>query len=284
MPSLAEAAESLFAACLAALTPTPQELAAGRAAAAEVVALLRRHFRPRGAGRDDCLVAGSYGKRTAIRPLPAVDLYYIIPEDAGGPPACGAALRAVAEALGERAVPDGWRVAVGEAPIVAVVPCLEYRGAFAIPGESGWRISNPAAEAAALRLADRLSDGRFARLLALAKAWRATAGARLSSFAVEVLAREFLAVTPVDGTTPGLLGDFLAWSRRHTPAEFELPGGMAALAVDDGWHGQAEAGYWRCVLAERHLASGAVDQAAAEWARLLGPLFPHHNDNGGNTA
>ncbi len=283
------AADELFAEFLAALTPSPRELGAARTAAAEIAAVLRTRLRPDSPviAREDHLVAGSFGKRTAIRPLPPVDLYYLLPEDVcvGGPPSCGAALRAVAAALdgalGLRAVPDGLRVALGGAePAVVVVPAVAHGGAFLIPGQRGWQVSNPAAESAALRMAEAASGGRVGPLLALAKAWRRTGAVPLTAFALEVLACQFAAGGPAPSPLPALFADFLAWIRGRTPDRLQLPGGMGHLDIDASWHGQAEAGYWRCVLAARQAAAGELDLAAAEWARLLGPLFPTATERG----
>lgn len=268
------AAERPFELFVQRLRPDAAEMAAARHAAGAVAAVLRRHFRPGAAARrDDHLIAGSFGKRTAIRPLPAVDLYYLLPETAciGGPPSCAEALRQTAAALGGGVGdPDGWRILAGG---VAAIPCVERGGAFLIPGETGWRISNPAAETAALRLADSLSEGRLGRLLALLKAWRRAVGAPVSALGLELLARDYVgAVQPAP--LPRLFGDFFAWARRHTPARLELPGGMEHLAIGDGWHGPAEAAYWRCVLAGRHAAAGEWPAATAEWRKVLGADFP----------
>lgn len=271
-----DAAEGAFAEFLERLRPGAEETRAARAAVADVAAALRRHFRPAATvvAREDHLVAGSFGKRTAIRPLPRLDLYYLLPAESciGGPPPCAAALRetAVALAAAFRDVDvESWRILL---PAVAVVPCAEHSGAFLIPGADGWRVSNPAAEAAALRLGDDLSGGRLGQLLALLKAWRHAVAAPVTPFALEVLAREFMAAAG-PAPLPRLLSDCLAWSRRHTPATFELPGGLERLEIGADWHGPAEAAYWRCVLAERKAAAGETADALAEWRKVLGPGF-----------
>lgn len=262
-----------FDAFLAGLLPCAEEYAAGRALAETVVPSLRQRF---AGGADDHLVAGSFGKRTAIRPQPPVDLYFLLP---GEPRAdCQAACEEVAMALGlgPSALADGWRVVVPLAGgLVTVTPALRQGGAFLIPDpRGGWRFSNPAAEIAAFHLADQVQGGRLHGLLALVKAWQRHGGAPLPSFAAEVLTREYLCEEPAPAPLPRLFSGFLSWVRRRTPGEFLLPGGLARLSVDGAFHGHAEAAYWRCVLAERHTASGEHDAAMMEWRRLFGDGFP----------
>ncbi len=275
---MCRSAEAAFAEFIEYLRPGAAEALAARATAGDVVEALRRHFRPAGAivAREDHLVAGSFGKRTAIRPLPRLDLYYVLPWESrgGGLPSCGTALRACAMALTpvfqETAV-ESWRVLT---PAVAVIPCLEEDGAFLIPGPDGWRLSNPAAEAAALRLGDDLAGGRLIQLLALMKSWQRWTQASVSGFALEVLTREFV-TTAEAAPLPRLFAACLAWARRHTPAAYELPGVRQSLDIGAEWHALAEAAYWRCVLAERKAAAGEMEAALAEWSNVLGPDFVH---------
>lgn len=278
-----DASAPAFAAFLRQLRPTPRELALARAVARVVATALRRHFRPSAPGdlRDDHLVAGSVGKRTAIRPLPAVDLYYLLP---GAP--CGGDLPPMATMLDEASAAlaaaglpfhalDGWRIGItAEGVTVAAIPCISRGGGFLIPGPGGWRPSNPTAEAAALRIADGVCAGRLGDLLTLLKAWRLTVATAPPPFALEVLAREFAGDFPAATSLPRWLADFMVWARRATPAAFSLPGRVGRLDVDAGWHGQAEAAYWRLILAERRAAAGDMAEAAAEWRRLFGPGFP----------
>lgn len=258
---------------LATLTPDPQEYAAGRSLAASLLPVLRGRFG--GERGTDHLVAGSFGKRTAIRPLPPVDLYVLLAGDGTMvDPLAAREEVALALGLGQSALADGWRVmAPLPGGLVAVVPCLRQGGTFLIPDPLGvgWRVSNPAAEIAAFHLADQIQGGRLSRLLALTKAWLRQAGVPLAPFAAEVLCREYLAEqTGLPHDPAALFSGFLVWARRRTPAEFTLPGGQGWIMVDPAWHPHAEAAYWRCVLAERLSVGGEQGAAVAEWRHLFG--------------
>lgn len=273
-------AAALLAGFAAGLTPVAEEVAAFRAATAEVILLLRRHYHPflPATARDDHLIAGSIGKRTATTPLPPLDLLYVLP---GSAPGTGIPriLAEMAGILGE--LPPEWSILVEDAAlslrqgpmVVALRPAFEQDGAYLIPLAGRWRLSNPVAETAALRIVEAASQRRARPLLALLRAWRRAAGAPVASFALETMVREFFDDAQAAGDLPELLTDFLIWSRRRTPCRFILPGGAESLEVGDEWHGAAEAAYWRCVLAGRHHATGDEAAARAEWRRLFGPGF-----------
>jgi hypothetical protein len=267
----------LFDALVDELVVTPEEIAAAHRAAVRVAAVLRRAFRPSADDadtRDDYLIAGSVGKRLAIRPMPAVDLLYLLSADtahADLPAQMEAAVGAAFPGAEAMAGDGSLRIPV-DGLMIAVSPALEHQGAFAMARREGWVITNPVAEMAALRLSDALSGGRTTRLALLIKAWKAACHVALPSFAVEVLAREFCGeIAPSDW--PGTLADFFAWARQRTPKSFDLPGGLDRLTIDDAWHPAAETAYWRCVLAGHHAAAGDHAAAIDEWRTLLGPRF-----------
>lgn len=260
-----------FGAFLDRLRPMPAELAAARDAAAKPLAALRAHFRlSRRDHRGDFLVAGSIGKHTATRPLPPLDILYLLPPATATAGTPAERVLELAAALGEGNDDDAASVAGGR---IRIRPAVESGGAFLIPVAGRWRVCNPAAEVAALGLVDRLSDGAATRLLALLRAWRDANTVPLASFVLENLAREFAATRHGLGDAAALT-EFFAWCRGFTPRRLVLPGGLDRLDIGDAWHGAAEAAYWRCVLAARHAAAGDDAAATEEWRRLLGRGFP----------
>lgn len=262
---------------LAVLQPSAEDYASGRALVGVILPTLRQHLGIVGERGEDHLIAGSFGKRTAIRPLPPVDLYVLLPGDGRADPQAAREEVAMALDLGPSALADGWRVTAPlPGGLVAIAPCLRQGGAFLIPDPQGigWRVSNPAAEIAAFRVTDQVQGGRLHRLLTLVKAWLRHGGVPLGAFAAEVLTREYFAEERVAHDLPGLFSGFLSWARRRTPADFPLPGGQGRLFVDPAWHGHGEAAYWRCVLAEHLSAAGEHGPATLEWRRLFGPQVP----------
>ncbi|MBF0305637.1 MAG: hypothetical protein HQL41_08325 [Alphaproteobacteria bacterium] len=280
-PSPAERRRGLFEAFIDGLLAGPSDLAAARAGAQRVAAALTAHWRPDAlpGSRDDHLVVGSVGKHTAILPMSPVNLLYVPPEGADDAPIPEllTGMAAILSAALPHAFVDveATSVMVGSGGVAVIAqPARAHGGAFLIPGADGWMLTNPAAELAALRMADATSHGLVTRLLALLKAWRRATAAPIRPFALEVLTRTFVIEGGHEGDPSLALCEFFAWSRRHTPAELSVPGGLARLAVDNRWHPQAEAAYWRCVLANRHAATGDLPAALDEWRKVVGGGFP----------
>jgi hypothetical protein len=256
---------------------TPDELLLARKAAQNVASVLRNALQPGFDERADHLVIGSVGKRTAIRPLSAVDLVYLLRDQ-----------RLVADGLGriERIIRLGMSGTIPQpashglaVPLedftVMVLIAKERPGGFAFWTEHGFVDSHPAAEITALRLSDSLTNGRTSRLLILLKAWVLADHVPIPSFALEILAREFM--TDHGGEVwPDILSDFFAWIRQADIKSISRPGSNELLLLENpGWRKHAEAAYWRCVLAKRLAHEGDALAELLEWQRLLGPAFGH---------
>lgn len=254
-----------------------------RGACVPAVAALRGELYPKGDGTVDHFVVGGVGKRTALAPISRIDVMYLLPSKLAAMKA-GEALKVVWAILKSRfpgTVMAEHAVVVPQDDIeIHVVPAREHGQAFLIPGGTvtsatgGWIISNPVAEAATLRLSDSLYGGRPRLLLTALKAWRANVEASISPFALEQLAQEFYAGAPRPYELERALIDFWAWSRKRTPCAVKPPGGATPLEIGDSWHGKAKAAYWRVTLADHHLKTGKLIDAAVEWRQVLGPAFP----------
>jgi hypothetical protein len=258
---------------------TPEELLLARKAAQNIAAILRAALQPEADERADHLVVGSVGKRTAIRPLAAVDLAYLLPDPGLIAEGFSPVERVLRQAMpGIEPVPTARGLAVPLEDLTVLVMLAEEKPrGFAYWTSAGYVDSHPAAEITALRLSDSLSGGRTTGLLTLLKAWAATDRVTLPSFALELLAREFIAEHDA-ADWPELLSDFFAWLRNRQNSAIERPGSSEKLFILPGWQKQAEAAYWRCVLAKRLAGEGDQLAELAEWQRLLGPAFGHQDE------
>ncbi len=284
----AAAADPTIGACfgefLRRAVPSHTAFGVARGLSADVVAALRAELYPDGGdGRADHLVVGAVGKRTALAPITAVDLLYLLPPKLAAQK-CGDALKIVWAVLKSRFEGAGIAETAVVVPrggaCVKVWPAREHGAGFLMPGvptlsrATGWSVTNPVAEAATLRLSDSLYGGRPRLLLTALKAWGATVTVPIGSFALELLVQEFYSGAPRPFELERALGEFWAWARLRTPGELKPPGGQTTLSVDGAWHPKAKAAYWRVTLAEHHVKAGKVVDAAVEWRQLLGPLFP----------
>lgn len=276
---------SCFGAFLRRVVPSHTAYGMARGVCDDVIAELREVM-PHPEGHADHVIAGAVGKRTALAPIRVADLLYILPPKftAGGAIKAGDALKTVAGML----APKFAGVAVSGAGVIVprgslwvkVLPSCVHRGAFLIPGTatltraSGWSVSNPIAEAATLRLTDSLYGGRPRLLLTALKAWQEASKVPIAAFALELLVQDFYASAPRAFELDKALTEFWAWSRLRTPCRLSPPGAQSKVEIDNAWHGKAKAAYWRVTLAEHHLKTGKIIDAAVEWRQLLGLAFP----------
>jgi len=279
---------SCFGEFLRRTVPTNQAYIAARGIAEDAASLVRRELYPKTAqdpSRIDHLLVGGIGKRTAIAPLATVDLLYVLPAKLIPPKAADALktiLAVVRQHVGNAAIAgdqSGVLVPAG-ATTVRIVPAAPYEGAFLVPGlangdrASGWTITNPIAEAATLRLADSLYNGRPRLMLAALKSWKYRNDVPISSFALELLTQDFYASAPRPFALPKALIDFWAWARKRTPATLHPPGTHTPVQIGNAWHAKAKAAYWRVTLADYHVDQNKVVDAALEWRAVLGDFFP----------
>jgi len=269
------------------VVPSHTAYALARGVCDDVTAALRTELYPKAelaaATGSDHLIAGAVGKRTAVAPITEADVLYLLPPKLTAQKA-GDALKIVWAVLKNRfdavtIVETGVLVPRGNI-WVKVLPCREHSGAYLIPGKptltraSGWSITNPIAEAATLRLSDSLYGGRPRLLMTALKAWRRHAEVPISSFVLELLAQEFYTGSPRPYELERALVDFWAWARMRPRGAIKPPGGQTEIDVGEEWHGKAKAAYWRATLADHHLKTGKVAEAAGEWRQVLGDAFP----------
>ncbi len=277
----------LFNGFLRVMIPTPQTYANCRLQAEDVVHTLRRALYPlrmAGSVTGDSLVVGSVGKRTALSPVTCVDVLYLLPSKlrvsrtADALKVLHAGLADQYEASVITAADLGVTITMSDRS-VRIIPALEQGNGFKIPGPttmqraSGWRITNPVSEAATLRLSDSLNTGQTRRLLTVLKAWRDHTQTPIDSLTLEILVQEFLATQKRCTTLADSFKAFLAWARSKPTGRITAPGAITNLDLDDSWHGNAKAAYWRITLAEQTAATDKI-KAALEWRHILGMNFP----------
>lgn len=284
---------SCFGEFLRRTVPTNQAYGAARAFAEDVAALIRNELYPKTApdpSRVDHLVVGGVGKRTAIAPLTSVDVLYVLPAKLI-PAKAADALKTVWAVVRQHsptaviAADQSGVLVQTTGLVVRVIPAAPFEGAFLVPSlptparTSGWRINNPIAEAATLRLADSLYNGRPRLMLAALKSWKRHNEVPISSFALELLAQEFYASAPRPFALPKALIDFWAWARKRTPATLRPAGTHTPVDVEKDWHPKCKAAYWRVTLADYHADQDKVVDAALEWRAVLGDFFPVPGEN-----
>ena len=276
-----------------ALNPLPQAYGyarrIGHMAAEDINAAVKDPMSP-GAEPFKFFVTGSVGKRTALAPIRSVDVVLVLDDRLKLTKAKDALtlVHTLADAshAGHQITRTERAIEIMVPPMtVRILPAVAKRQGFLIPGpvtlthSSGWRMTNPVAESATFRLADRTYGGRPRKLLHLMKAWRTVSGANLSGFALELLASRYFAERPVREGWLQILQDFTVWMRACTPDEFSLPGNNIPMFIDSQWHPRAQAAYWRCILAKSMEREHDLVKAALEMRGMLGRAFPVPGDD-----
>ncbi len=290
---------------IANLQPTPERRLAAQMAAADVAACLRRRCHsgdgfppadPSGAGPSDYLVIGGHGKGTAIRPGRTVDMLYVLPAalrpcgrpgNGAGPPPL---IQDLAADLSGRysaihVTREGWLAlvcageAAGHGTAVRLIPCFPCAdGGFPIaaPG-TGWRHSNPLAEAARLRRADRASGNKATHLIVMAKAWRRARGVAIGALALELLACEFVGLWTYQRRSllfyDWMVRDFFFWLGHQGRCALAVPGAMETVHAGDAWLEDAEAAHRLARRACRLERDNRDDDAREHWLDIFGPAF-----------
>ncbi len=283
----------LFNAFLRDTIPTPQAYANARYQAEDIVHAIRCALYPIriAAGvKGDSLIVGSVGKRSALAPIRAVDVLYLLPSrlriNSSGE-ACKIIKASLNNQFEKSVLLDDelGTIVSTESLQVRIIPALEINAGYKIPGPStrqslaGWRIANPVSEAATLRLSDGLYMGATRRLLTILKSWKETIGVQISSFALEVLVQDYFGTQKRQIDLPEDFRAFVAWGRSRTHGAISAPCSQSEIQIDETWHSCAKAAYWRATLAEQCLLQDPK-KAALEWRHLLGKAFPVPEDVG----
>lgn len=242
---------------------------------------------------DRDFISGSYGRRTAIRPLNDVDLLIILNEGAHrdlrkeSPRACLEHVRsALAEAypgkhprVQRRSVNIEFR---GTSIGYDIVPAFARTGGvYLIPDCdcNGWIETNPEVHKEACKDANRRAGGKLNPLIKIAKQWNARAGKVLRSFHLEVMAYGAFQQGPE--SFPLGLAELLEHLARAILNKCPEPAGLGP-AIDSGMEQSERTRIRDAILRASRLAreaisleaAGSVAQAHAKWRELLGVKYP----------
>ena len=301
-----------FRTFLSELQPTPNERYAAWNAARDVGGLLKRRFFRPGVdvdpGAGDHLVIGGYGNGTAVRPARAIDLLFVVPArlrlEAGVMAPCGGGevpslFREMIELLGTRYAGvemsrEGWLSVLsdpgpsvpGDSDRIAirVIPCFARSGGgyrvAAGGGRAGrgpWGRINPEAELRHLDRVDTAGHGKARDLIRMLKAWRFRSGAPIGTFALELLACEFVTVWIYQRQSAlfydWMVRDFFFWLTAQGGRALAIPGTDEALALGDVWCADAEAAHAAAAEASDLERDNMDEQARVRWRRIFGLAF-----------
>jgi len=288
-----------FYAFIAALAPTPEERDRAQTAAANAAKLLARRFECYGYG--DRRVMGGFAKGTAIRPARTIDLLCALPSGLAGEAELARGPRALTplhhDLIGVlslrygvvQTTREGWLcVTTGrgddERVTVRIIPAFPgadcgYR--ISAPGgksqRTSWRHTDPFGESTNLRQADALSGGKATHLVRMLKAWRSARDVPIASFALELLAAEFVTVWTYHRRSllfyDWMVRDFFFWLTAQAGRVLTVPGGPDGLMAGEDWLTDAWTAYEVAREASALERDNRDGEAVTHWRAIFGPGF-----------
>lgn len=280
--------ERRFERLFQAIAVTDAAVKDGITKASRVTRALNRAYWPLGPSEPKGLLVGSWGKWTRVHPSADLDLLYVLP------PAVYWRYEArignrqsdlLQEIKGQLAPTypktrlrgDGQVLVVNCASItVEVVPVFDLPTGQFLSCDThlggSYKVIDPRAEFAALDAADQRFSGRIRRLVRLAKLWKRTSGAEIPSFALELLATEFMA-SWAHGERDWwdwMIRDFLAFLVGRANTWVHFPGTREAYWLGDSWRPRAERALRAAEIACGYEQASWDGMAASSWSSVFG--------------
>lgn len=239
------------------------------------------------------MIAGSYGKGTAIRPPTDVDLLYILPYQV---------YERVTKLLGNKqsillqevkdilaaSFPNTDMSADGQVvkvPFVSysveVVPCFYCKDASYMICDTNlggrWKYTNPVAEYQAIHNVDILTEYKATRLIWMLKAWKANCNVDISSLGLELFATEFAWRWVYKDKSifwyDWMIRDFFSWLIYQRNRTLSIPGISDTLQIGQNWHSKAISAYQRALKACENEQGNYNYLAVDEWQKIFGNEF-----------
>ena len=246
---------------------------------------------------DDVLISGSFGRRTAIRPLNDIDLFIVLDEHTYGALHSQPARRCIETVQGalQKAHPPGVSIRPQRRSVnitfpgppvgYDVVPAFRIAGGiYIIPDldRESWIRTNPERHAELCKQADARAGHVLNRLIKAVKHWNAEHGKHLGSFHIEVMAYDAFLQPP-----PDMLQGFAQLLARLARAILVACPDPAQVGpnIDRGmtseWRQQlarqlrnAAEKVERAIALDRQGLSGTVAEAHQILRTLLGDIYP----------
>ena len=259
-----------------------------------VVRCLNRHYYGDAAVSNTAFTIGSWGKNTAIRPPRDVDLYFVLPATVHSRFEShrwnrqSALLQEVKDVLAATYSStdmrgDGQVVVVNfESYAVEIVPAfLLTNGRYWIcdTHDGGtYRTTDPFAERGRIEAVDAANNRNLRHLVRMLKAWQDNCSVPIASFALELVAAEFLAQSAwrLKGFFyfDWLVRDFFVYLYAKAGQTIVLPGTGEVIPLGDEWKSRVVTGYRRATEACDCERDNYIYLAGEEWQKIFGQQVP----------
>jgi len=261
---------------------------------AGVVGCLNRRYYGTSSATDNAFAIGSWGKRTAIRPPRDIDLYFLLPVNDHNRFQVywgnrqSAMLQEVKEVLSST-YPDTDMRGDGQVVVVRfesygveVAPAfLLTNGRYLICNTrdgGSYKATDPWAETRHIEAVDQACSRNLRPLIRMLKAWQDYCAVPIKSFQLELLAADFLSLSPWRNRDffwfDWITRDFFAYLYHRANTFVLVPGTLESVFLGDDWKSRAETAYYRAEKACRYEEHNLVAAAGEEWQKLFGTDIP----------
>lgn len=272
---------------------TPDQVADGQTKQEGVVSCLNAHYYGSSSKTEHGQAVGSWGKRTRVRPPRDVDVMFVLPPavytrfstNVGNKQST--LLQEVKGVL-QTSYPstdmrgDGQVVMVRFNTFnVEVVPSfLLTDGRYWIcdTNDGGsYKVTDPIAELNQIDSVDKEFKGNLRVLIRMFKIWQQECSVPLKSFHIELLAKEFIRVSPWGASSyfwfDWLIRDFFKFIQGKANQYVFVPGTAEAINIGDGWKSRCDSAYDRAVKACEYEHLDLVSLAGDEWKKIFGNMI-----------
>lgn len=252
----------------------------------EITKRLNKEFRGLESSTTNRLMAGSYGRATAIKGISDLDLLYILPasirsayEKEGGPSKVLARTRAsIQDRYPKTSVKVDRLVVVVEFTnfMFEVQPVFENADrSFSYPDtySDSWKVTKPRQEIESISADDTLANGNLRRLCKLARSWKNRHGVGIGGLLIDTLAYNFMQKYPnhrkaAYATYDQMTRDFFLYLSEEEDHEFyAAPGSRQRVRVKKKFQRKAKKAYDLCIEA---IKANGQKNAYKKWRSVFG--------------
>jgi len=286
-----------FRRLLSDLAPDAPLRVSGFRAHRAIRAVLQSHYYGHLTITDHSRLIGAWAKGTEVRPPRSVDLLFALPKAlrdrawASRSPD-GKALQLMHD-VEQVLIASGRPARLRSDGLAITVPAdretVEVRPAFALPGgryqvchgygDGDFYTYDPASEETNLRHSDTRSHGNARDLIRMMKCWQGYRRIPIASFALELLAIEFLASWPRAGDSASfydwMIRDFFGFLEGQAGRSLAVPGGGdRTLDIGAPWLSAARTAHIHASKACEAESEGLDADAGWEWEKIFGERVP----------
>jgi hypothetical protein len=266
----------------------------GQTKHAGVSSCLNVHYYGVTSGYSNSMLAGSWGKSTAIRPPRDIDIIFVLPAsvyERFKSRTGNIQSQILQEVKGILSNTYTMTTMRGDGQVV-VIPFatfpVELVPAFLLTSKQylicdtndggKFKTVDPDAEIEKIKKADADTNGNTRNLIRMLKCWQGYCNVPMKSFCLELLAVDFLSTWQYRQNTATyydwMTRDFMQYLLGKKWSYVFVPGTSESIALGSEWESKAQSAYDRAVKACNYEASDDDVLAGLEWQKIFGTDIP----------